>query len=233
MQAKRKTATAASVLEPPPAMQIPRMSLKQQAIARIRQAIESGELAPGQQITEVGLARSLGVAQSTVREALIELEMQGFTERLSPRHTRITILSRQHVDEIYAVRRVLERLVVEMLAGSPPELLEGCRKAQREMTRAAAADMPDRFYSADLEFHRELWRATGNACLAAALERIVPKLFAFGVIRHHHPQRRKLAALADIHCRLLDLISSGQKMAACKLMDESMDTAWTDDALDL
>jgi DNA-binding GntR family transcriptional regulator len=211
-------------------MQIMRVSLRQQAIERIRHAIENEELTPGQQITEIGLSRSLCVAQSTVREALIELEHQGFIERLGPRNTRITVLTRRHLDEIYAVRRALEHLVVEVLADSGKALPAACRSAQEEMARTARAGSANRFYAADLQFHRELWRDTGNACLADALERIVPRLFAFGIIRHHHPQRHKLLDLAEIYGSLLQLISSGQKAAACKLMDESMDRAWTEDA---
>ena len=212
-------------------MQITRVSLRQQAVERIQLAIENQEIAPGQQITETGLSRSLGVAQSTVREALIELEHQGFIERLSPRNTRITVLTRRHLDEIYAVRRALEHLVVEVLAGAGVVLPVACRSGQEEMAHAAKVGQANRFYAADLQFHRELWRATGNTCLADALERMVPKLFAFGIIRHYHPQRQKLLELAEMHGRLLDLVSSGQKAAACKLMDESMDRAWTDDAL--
>ena len=230
MQEKRiSTPDSTALDEALPVMPIARTSLKQKAAERIRQAIEKGELKPGQPITESALARSLGIAQTTVREAFIELESQGFIERLSPRRTRVTLLSRHHVDEIYAVRRVLEHLAVETLAGAAPDLLEGCRSAHREMTRTADIAAASRFYNADLQFHRELWRATGNACLADALERIVPKLFAFGIIRHYHPQREKLLELAEMHGRLLDLIASGQKAAACKLMDESMDRAWIED----
>ena len=160
----------------------------------------------------------------------MELEHQGFIERLSPRNTRITVLTRRHLDEIYPVRRALEHFVVEVLADGGKALPAACRSAQEDMARIARAGPANRFYAADLQFHRELWRATGNTCLTDALEHIVPRLFAFGIIRHHHPQRQKLLDLAEIHGCLLHLISSGQKAAACKLMDESMDRAWTDDA---
>lgn len=211
-------------------MQLVRTSLRRQAVERIRQAIENNELAPGQQITETGLSRNLGVAQTTVREALIELEYQGFIERLSPRNTRITILTRRHLDEIYAVRRVLEHLAVEALSGAGAVVLAPCRGVQREMASAAAVGATSRFYAADLRFHRELWRASGNVCLVAALERIVPKLFAFGIIRHYRLQRQTLMELAEMHGRLLDLIASGERAAACELMDLSTDRAWMDDA---
>jgi len=59
---------------------IPRVSLKEAAVQQICQAIEGGELKSGETLTELGLARKLGVAQPTIREALLELEFIGYVE---------------------------------------------------------------------------------------------------------------------------------------------------------
>ncbi len=217
----------------PPTLQIRRTSLKEMAIQRIQKAIENEELQPGQQITELGLAHELGVAQTTVREVLIELEHQGFVEKLGPRNTRITSLTRSEIDDIYLVRRSLEVLAVELLARAAAPAIEDSRLAQLEMVRAAKASETVRFFHSDLEFHRGLWRATRNFCLVEALERIVPKLFAFGIIRHHRPSREQLLEIADLHGRLLTVIGNRDPETAGRLMEESMDQAWTDDLQEL
>src|SRR5262245_22181339 len=98
---------------------IPRVSLKDTAVQRICEAIEGGELKPGEQITELGLAKKLGVAQPTIREALLELEFAGFVEPMGPRKTRVTVLSRAAIDDIYLVRTRLEALAVELIASQP------------------------------------------------------------------------------------------------------------------
>src|SRR5215475_1672945 len=106
---------------------IPRMSLKDTAVERICEAIERGELKPGEQITELGLAKKLGVAQPTIREALLELEFAGFVEPMGPRKTRVTVLTRAAIDDIYLVRTRLETLAVELIAAQPAADLEPVR----------------------------------------------------------------------------------------------------------
>src|ERR1700742_1310737 len=96
---------------------IPRVSLKDKAVRSIREAIERGELQSGETLTELGLARKLGVGQPTIREALLELEFLGFIERQGPRKTRVTKLSRQAIHDIYLVRVRLETLAAELVAG--------------------------------------------------------------------------------------------------------------------
>src|ERR1039458_9740232 len=77
---------------------IRRVSLKEMAIQHIREAIEHGELKAGEVLTELGLAKKLGVGQPTIREALLELEFYGFIERTGPRKTRVTMLTRQMIN---------------------------------------------------------------------------------------------------------------------------------------
>ena len=68
-----------------------------------------------------------------------------------------------------------------------------------------------KFCYADLEFHRKLWRSTGNETLAGVLERLVPKLFAFGIIQHARPNPEKLIDISKQHRQLLDLIPKGDR----------------------
>src|ERR1700761_7392503 len=104
---------------------IPRISLKDKAVQSIREAIERGELQSGETLTELGLARKLGVGQPTIREALLELEFLGFIERQGPRKTRVTRLTRQAIHDIYLVRMRLETLAAELVASQKvPDLRE-------------------------------------------------------------------------------------------------------------
>jgi DNA-binding GntR family transcriptional regulator len=203
-------------------------SLRQMAVERVRAAIESRHLKAGQRVTELGLAGELGVAQATVREALVELESQGFVERRGA-HRYITALSARDIEDIYLVRERLETLAVELLATARPGLQTASR-ACRDMQEAAQAGDPMQFYEADLAFHRALWHATENRSLQDALERLVPKLFAFGIIRHTHLSADQLMRTAELHQRLLELIGGGEIAAAVELTKASMTRARTDDA---
>lgn len=66
--------------------------------------------------------------------------------------------------------------------------------------------------------------------MESALERIVPKLFAFGIIQHVHPSSAKLIQVCELHRRLLNVILEGDREAARQIMELSMEKAWLNDA---
>src|SRR4029453_3877474 len=57
------------------------VSKKTRVISALKEAIVSGALQSGDQIVEGKLAQQLGVGRGLIREALIELEHQGFVQR--------------------------------------------------------------------------------------------------------------------------------------------------------
>ena len=62
-----------------------------------------------------------------------------------------------------------------------------------------------------------------------SLERLVPKLFAFGIIQHARPTPEKLINIAKQHSQLLDLIPKHDVEATRNLMELFMAKAWMDD----
>lgn len=220
----------ASQPNPPPELsRLTRKSLKQGVIDQIYAAIVRGELTAGQQVTELGLARQLGVSQPTIREALIELEHQGFVQKRSAHKTSITLLTERDINEIYLVRATLEALVVELLASSTTVNLEQCEAACQRMAEAAERGHTSEFYQADLDFHRCLWRATENRIVMDMLEQLVSQLFAFGIIQHAVRERAALLAAVEEHGQLLRLIRAGDRDAARKLMEASLRHARAED----
>jgi DNA-binding GntR family transcriptional regulator len=209
---------------------IPRVSLKDTAVQHICQAIENGELQAGEVLTELGLARKLGVAQPTIREALLELEFIGYLERTATRKPRVTLLTRRSIENIYLVRTRLEILAVELVTAQSSPQLQSCAEYLQEMEAAAKNGVFREFCHADLKFHRALWAASQNDCVESTLERIVPRLFAFAIIQHSSPDQPQLEETYDLHRRLLDAIVAGNTSVARKLMELSMERAWLDDA---
>ena len=57
------------------------ISKKSRIVASLREAMISGAISSGEQIVEGKIAQQLGVGQGVIREALIELEHQGFVQR--------------------------------------------------------------------------------------------------------------------------------------------------------
>src|SRR2546423_12722868 len=92
------------------------ISKKTRVVALLREAIISGAIQSGEQIVEGKLAQELGVGQGLIREALIELEHQGFVQRTPFSSTQVTELTLRDAQQIFDLRIELEPLAF-FLAG--------------------------------------------------------------------------------------------------------------------
>src|SRR3981081_317862 len=98
-------------------------SLAEQAYRAIREGIATGLFRAGERVTERGLAASLNVSATPVREALRRLEQEGLIERVSARQLRVVDHSSDTLREL-------------MLAGAALRAMEA-RFATHKITDAA------------------------------------------------------------------------------------------------
>jgi DNA-binding GntR family transcriptional regulator len=207
---------------------ISRRSAKDSVVDEIRSSIMRGALKAGARLTEHHLASRLNVSQTTVREALVDLEHLGFVQRVPPRKTFVTRLTRRDIDEIYAVRIPLEQVVIDLLAETPSFDLTAVEQAYEGMRSAALAEDRIHFEEMDLSFHRALWEAAGNQTLAGILEKVVVKLFAFGFVMNEqiHSSRTRMREQAEQHRGILEFLRARDFPRAKKLLVDSMDKGW-------
>ena len=134
----------------------------------LRQAILSGELAPGEKIRPNKLAAQWGVSPTPLREALLRLEGDGLIESIPQRGARVTLLSRDSLNELYELRLLLEPVALRKSMADPA-------KVDTERVRAAHAAMNEAMGGGDLvlsdrlhrDFHRSLYEACGSSMLLA------------------------------------------------------------------
>ena len=87
--------------------QMPR-TLASFAFERIRDAIIIGELRPETKINQAALADQLGVSLVPIREALQKLEAEGLVQIKPRRGAFVSPISRKELEDLYAVRELLE-----------------------------------------------------------------------------------------------------------------------------
>src|ERR1700685_4399865 len=80
------------------------------AFAAIRQAILSGDLAPGRRLVEEDLASALGVTRQSLRAALRALPAEGLVERVPNRGARVRVVTAEEAVAITECRMALEAL---------------------------------------------------------------------------------------------------------------------------
>ncbi|MBL7257443.1 GntR family transcriptional regulator [Paractinoplanes lichenicola] len=91
-------------------------TLADQAYRQVRTAIATGELAPGQKVTERGMAERLAISPTPVREALRRLELDGLIERIGPRTVLVAAIRDAAIDDLAEVEVGLRGLVARFAA---------------------------------------------------------------------------------------------------------------------
>ncbi len=83
---------------------------------RIRNAILSGDLQPGQRLVEDRLARELDVSRHPVREALRTLQLEGLVDISPRRGATVSTVSVEEAGELYEVLAALDGLAARLAA---------------------------------------------------------------------------------------------------------------------
>ncbi|CAI3797008.1 GntR family transcriptional regulator [Pseudarthrobacter sp. MM222] len=154
-----------------PLLGLEKKSLREQALAALRTAITSGELAPGRHLVETELSEMLQISRGTLREALRQLEQEGLLSagprgRLSVRH-----LDAKEIRDIFSVRAALESLAARTLCELPDRdyVIRSLRTAIGAMEAATHGTLEERIET-DMDFHRTMCLLTGNETLLHSWE---------------------------------------------------------------
>jgi len=155
-------------------------TLRAHVVRMLSADILAGKYKPGDRLNESQIARELNISRIPVREALSQLQEQGLVQNRERRGMFVTNIGPEEVRQISSLRIVLETEALR-LAKTPEisrklDALVGKMDAWNGTLLEAAA--------LDLEFHREIWKATGNPYLERALNALMVPLFAHKTLEH-------------------------------------------------
>lgn len=143
------------------------------ALAEMREAILSGELAPGSPVRLQEQVERLQMSSVPIREALRFLERSGLVDRTPHRGAYVAEMSAEDLEDAYTIRLELEsmavRLAAERITDEGREHLMEVLRRYDEATQNNASDARERH--ADL--HMALYRSSGSKWLL----RLLPMLW--------------------------------------------------------
>jgi GntR family transcriptional regulator, trigonelline degradation regulator len=87
-------------------------ALRDQVVGNLRDAIINGQFAPGARLVERQMCELLGVSRTLVREALRQLEAEGWVRILPYRGPVVASMTPEEVRDLYEVRSALEGIEV-------------------------------------------------------------------------------------------------------------------------
>lgn len=182
-------------------------SLRKLVSEKLREAIQSSVLKPGQRLMEIQLAEALGVSRTPVREAMRELEMEGFVIMIPRRGTYVSDLSLKDITQVFEIRTVMEELAASLAAVRITE--EELAELERILVRISGyirANNQADFLKADVQFHQILYEASRNKWLIEIINNLQDHLMRFRSISTRYPGR--LAQTWEEHRQLVEAIAS-------------------------
>jgi len=147
------------------------------ALATLRQAILSGDFAPGRRLVEEELAGTLGVTRQSLRAALLDLTAEGLVERIPNRGARVRVVTTEEAVAISECRMALEALCAVKAAERITDDEAGqLRELAENLKRSVAEGNPLKYSELNRELHRRVGVISRQTVAVGLLERLHAQL---------------------------------------------------------
>ncbi len=191
-------------------------SLAEQVYESIKESIIRSELKSGDRIIELEIARTYGVSQSTVREALGLLRRDELVVTHGNKGTYVSNFSKKDIEEIYTFREVIEvfaiRRAIERITDEDVAALEDI---YNNMVEAGKTDDIDKMRLNDVAFHSIIYKIAEHSFMYQVWEDITNKMSRIWYFTGQF-YFRDLQELAEMHKPILDAFKKKNKEEACE-----------------
>lgn len=185
------------------------------AFASLREAIINGLFPPGTRLVEQDIAEQLGISRIPVREAIQMLVDEGLMIKEPRRGAYVPTYSEVELEEIYSLRIVLERFVIErVMANWSPQAKTRLQAIVDAMEQAAEAGDKLQVSQLDTKFHETLWDLANHHLLLELVSELRVRIIRFLAEANTTLSPSELTAHAQTHQSVLDALSSGNIEAA-------------------
>ncbi len=188
--------------------------------ARIRSAVSAGDLPPGAKLPEEAVADSISATRSQVRSAFQRLAFEGLLDLQKNRGAFVARPGVKEAQDIFEARRVIERVTTEIVTRTilTHDLRALARHVEQHKPHWSRANRQQAI-SGIAAFHLSLASLAHNSALTSALERLIIRT---SLILGVYATTRTFMPLPDLYGELMDLIASGQSLAAARQIERSL-----------
>ncbi|RKN21112.1 GntR family transcriptional regulator [Micromonospora musae] len=195
----------------------PRENLRDRIGKALRAAIISGKLEPGVVYSAPALGAQLGVSPTPVREAMLDLVKAGLVVTHANKGFRVTEMSEQDLDDLAAVRLLIEPPTVrDVVPVIPKEDFGDLRALAQAIVDAVECGDLVGYIEADHVFHLTLLGYSGNRFLVDVVSDLRSRTRLLGLTPLLESGR--LGRSAAEHHELLDLVEARDPSGAELLM---------------
>lgn len=145
-----------------------------------REQMQKGELIPGSLINLKEISESLGISMTPLREALVQLETEGFVSVIPRRGVVLNGLSLRKIRDIYSILGALESVALrEAFSRIDEAVLERAERTNREMLKCLMDKDSRGYFARNNRFHGIWLDRSGNEELLRQIKVLKERLYEF------------------------------------------------------
>ncbi|HHE73664.1 MAG TPA: GntR family transcriptional regulator [Desulfobacteraceae bacterium] len=155
--------------------------LRSQVYDHLRKELKEGYLKPGMFISISQIMKPLGLSRTPLRDALLQLQSEGFVTFLPQRGIRINKLSQQDIEDLYEMLGALDsRVLLAVLPRIGKSELKRMKKANQQMMEYMSDASFNRYWDLNTTFHNSYLNLSSNKPILRNINIIRQRLFEFG-----------------------------------------------------
>jgi DNA-binding GntR family transcriptional regulator len=193
-------------------------SLREQVYEYLRDEISTRKLLPGAAININEISRQLGISKTPLRDAIIQLEIEGFVTILPRRGVTVKKMTLQEVKDSYEIVGALEGSVIlnvfDRIGKSHISRLE---KLNAKQIKAFDRKEYDSYYKLNLDFHNVFLDLSENKSLKCIVAPYKQRLYDFP--RRGYIKEWELNNCKE-HDQFIELIKKKDRRGAAIIMKD-------------
>ncbi len=194
-------------------------SLREQVYEFLRGEMQSGRIMPSSYIKLNSISEHLGISKTPLRDAIIQLECEGFVTILPRRGVVVNKLTLEEIKNVLEIVGALESAVIVSVFGQIKEAhlkkMELLNQQLRELLESNGFDRFDqKYYQLNIIFHDVFLDLSENTSLRRIIMPIKQRLYDFP--RPSYIKEWELIN-CDEHDQLIQFIKTGEKEKAASL----------------
>lgn len=198
-------------------------SLREQVYAYLQREIQAGRLVPGAYIKLNEISERLGVSKTPLRDAMIQMECEGFVAILPRKGVLLKRLTLEEIRDILQILGALEsatlRSVFDRITPQRIEKMLKLNNKMRQCIQEKSFEVFDsQYYSLNIAFHDVFLDLSNNATMKPLMATMKQRLYDFPRLAYIKEWEW---ANCDEHDRLIAYIQNGEKEAAARFWQET------------
>lgn len=174
----------------------------------LKKRIINHSLRPGEPLSEAILSKDLKISKTPVREALHQLERDGFVENVPGRGFFVSRISFQDVKELFEIREILEGEVAKRAAlKGDVEKVDAVRKRFESQESNGEKNPRTQFRAGD-RIHAYLFESFGNNRLNEIYRRLLEHVERMRIHFFNQAREERSGQSYQEHLEILDALSS-------------------------